>query len=157
METKQCTKCGITRLITEFHIESQNKDGKRGECKVCRKEYRQALYQSDPERRKQAYKRWYYNNPDKRKACSRRAHLKAKYKITEERYLELLEAQDGKCAICHKHHSEIRKILFVDHDHRSGEIRGLLCSECNFALGLLRDSPEIMHNMIAYLQKSEIT
>lgn len=80
---------------------------------------------------------------------SRKWHLKYMYGITQEQYDNLHTAQNGKCAIC----QEITK-LFVDHCHTSGEIRGLLCSYCNTAIGMFRDEPETMVKAIDYINRS---
>lgn len=71
------------------------------------------------------------------------------YGITEEQYDELHTAQNGQCAIC----QETTKLV-IDHCHDSGEIRGLLCSYCNTAIGMFRDEPKRMAKAIDYLNRS---
>src|SRR5882672_8650608 len=67
---------------------------------------------------------------------SRAYRLFNKYGMTEEQYAELLRKQRGCCAVCGRHESVFRKKLSIDHDHRSGFIRGLLCINCNrFVVG----------------------
>ena len=85
------------------------------------------------------------------------AYLKRNYGITIEQYLDMAEAQDFRCAICHhdnfpmaEHHTGV---LVVDHDHKTGKVRGLLCHNCNRALGLLKDSTEYLENCISYLKR----
>lgn len=73
----------------------------------------------------------------------------AKYDMTEDDYLEMLEKQNGKCAICGK--EIVDRHLFVDHSHDTGEVRGLLCHHCNIGIGFLRDDVEILRNAIKYL------
>ena len=63
----------------------------------------------------------------------------------------MLEEQGGVCAICGG--DENGRTLAVDHDHQTGQIRGLLCSKCNVAIGYLSDSLEILKNAFAYLEK----
>jgi hypothetical protein len=82
---------------------------------------------------------------------------KRKYGITQEQYLHMLKNQNGVCAICgnletvtDKKTGLIRS-LCVDHDHESGKIRGLLCSRCNVAIGLIDDSPEKAKKIFEYL------
>lgn len=85
--------------------------------------------------------------------------LKYRYGITLDKYKELLAKQEDKCKICKTHQSGLKKKLSVDHDHSCcpgkkscGEcIRGLLCSACNHAIGLLKDNKEYMFNAIIYL------
>lgn len=80
----------------------------------------------------------------------RNARLQATYGITLDEYNQMLEAQYGVCAVCLKpHHPE--RPLVVDHNHDTGEVRGLLCSECNTGLGLLQDNPLILQSGIGYL------
>jgi len=80
------------------------------------------------------------------------------YGINKKQYNTLLQKQNGVCAICGKVHNHLSKTgkprrLFVDHDHNTNEIRGLLCHSCNVALGLFKDSTESLAKAILYLQK----
>ena len=75
-----------------------------------------------------------------------------KYGITEEEYKQKFEEQDGKCAIC-KQKTEIGKRLAVDHDHKTGNIRDLLCSTCNTILGLVNDDWDYLFEFQRYLHK----
>lgn len=71
-------------------------------------------------------------------------------------YDEMLAAQSGTCAICRQEEKSGRyKSLCIDHCHDSGAIRGLLCSNCNRALGLFKDSPQVMAAATAYLERSK--
>lgn len=62
---------------------------------------------------------------------NRERHLLNKYGITLDQYESLLKEQNGCCAVCGKHQTEFNTRLCVDHDHKSNEIRGLLCTYCN--------------------------
>lgn len=75
----------------------------------------------------------------------------AKYGISAERFLALIEEQDGVCDICKR--KPEGKGFAVDHCHGSGAVRGLLCGPCNSAIGLLREDPEILRSAIRYLTK----
>lgn len=92
----------------------------------------------------------YANGTEEAKARNKRAMLKKHYGITPEEYGEMFRAQRGVCAICSEVCATGRN-LAVDHCHATGEIRGLLCANCNRALGLLRDDPERLRRAIAYL------
>lgn len=75
------------------------------------------------------------------------------YGITPEQYQQLLEKQNYSCAICGKHETDFGRKLAVDHDHKTGEIFGLLCSTCNHqVIGKYRD-PEIFDKAAEYLRK----
>ena len=77
--------------------------------------------------------------------------------ITRQEYAEMFHAQNGVCAICSQPETATRngriKALAVDHDHESGEIRGLLCSDCNTGIGKLKEDRDIMVSAIRYLDK----
>lgn len=79
--------------------------------------------------------------------ASREANLKYRYGMTLVDYNEMLVSQDSRCKICDVESSG----LVVDHCHNSGEIRGLLCPNCNKGLGLFKDSPERMERAAQYL------
>lgn len=81
----------------------------------------------------------------------RNNYLLRKYGITEEQYEQILEAQAGKCAICLKKPRTRR--LAVDHNHKTGKIRGLLCSRCNHGLlGHAHDSIAVVERALEYLR-----
>jgi len=81
--------------------------------------------------------------------------LKA-YGLTFERYKQMLEAQEGRCAICRtndpKGRGKIRRFA-VDHCHRTGDVRALLCHRCNGALGMVSDDADILQRMIDYIKE----
>lgn len=78
-----------------------------------------------------------------------------KYGITQEQFEELEVRQKGACAVCHQSMAGLRN-LHIDHDHVTGQVRGLLCSQCNTALGKFRDSPEVLIAAAKYLMDSWI-
>lgn len=79
--------------------------------------------------------------------------MKRDYGITIIEYNKLFIKQEGMCAICEKHQKDIKRRLCVDHCHKTGKVRGLLCGRCNTAAGLLDESTGIMKKMIEYLKK----
>jgi hypothetical protein len=74
------------------------------------------------------------------------------YGITLEDYNRMFEEQEGCCKICKRHQTEFNKRLHVDHDHKTGKIRGLLCHNCNLALGRLGDSIQTLKSALEYLR-----
>lgn len=134
---KVCTKCLTQKEDDEFYKHKRYVDGIKSWCKKCESSARSIRRISNPE-------------------AFRRIELKRLYGITIEQYNKMFSEQGGCCAICNRHQAELNKILFVDHDHKSNEVRGLLCQQCNHALGLFRDSQEIINSAINYLNKSKI-
>jgi len=85
------------------------------------------------------------------------SHVKAKYGISAEEYDSLLEKQGGACAICREPCASGQR-LSVDHDHKTGQVRGLLCRRCNAGIGQLRDSVSLVLRAASYLERSlEVT
>lgn len=82
-------------------------------------------------------------------------YLTRDHKITKQAYDGMYVAQRGCCVICGKHQSEFKNRLAVDHSHKTGKIRGLLCITCNAGLGMFQDNPQILANAIEYLKGSE--
>lgn len=106
-----------------------------------------------------ATKRWSEMNPDKRRLIYLKSRLKIKYNITADVYFSLLENQSGVCAICFSPETKIINnnkniaILAVDHDHKTGKIRGLLCKSCNIAIGSMKDSIDRLLSAATYLRE----
>ena len=107
------------------------------------------------------HRAWRKRNPEKFAAAQRRSHLKLLYGLTPEAYDALLAGQKGGCAICgkrdagrkpDKRHRAKKHRLFVDHDHATKKVRGLLCYRCNIVLGLIDDDPKRALKMARYLR-----
>lgn len=76
------------------------------------------------------------------------SQIKYKFKVTKEEAAALLKAIEGRCSICGNTWS---KKLCIDHDHRTGRIRGVLCHNCNVVLGFVDDRIDILERMVKYL------
>lgn len=109
---------------------------------------------NDPEyaaKIKERDKARYWKSPEKH----RNVRLKIEYGITLDDYNKLYESQNGKCAICSEEKSDNGKDgLVVDHCHKKGNIRGLLCASCNNGLGRFKDSIKSLEAAIVYLQNN---
>lgn len=136
--------CGEDKPLTEYHVARRNKDGRLTTCKTCRAEQAAADYVARPavyaERRR---------NVDTTKR--RDARLRRHYGITVAQFDELLAAQGGVCAMCKRPPKS--KSLNVDHDHKTGLVRGLLCWHCNSrVIGGARDDIDLLRAGVAYLE-----
>lgn len=144
---KICKKHG---KLTENHTYIKRRQLPRKNtyiCKICHNTRVKKYLLKNKERiDKQRRNRW---NPIKEK--DRR--LKRLYNISLNEYNQMLQAQNEKCAICKTHYSQLHKKLNVDHDHISGKIRSLLCSDCNLGIGHLKDSIPRLKAAILYLTK----
>lgn len=83
----------------------------------------------------------------------RKITIKHRYNLTPDEYNKIFTRQKGRCAICGRHQSEFKKRLYIDHNHRTKIIRGLLCCNCNFILGAAQDDIEILQSAIEYLKE----
>jgi hypothetical protein len=128
---KQCRTCKSIKPLKEFKKHPQNKDGYGCHCLDC------------------------YRKKDRKIAKTNRAFTR--YGITEEAYQEMFEKQNHLCAICGSPETSTSnrsggiKRLSIDHNHKTGEVRGLLCHKCNSAIGLFEEDIERMKSAIDYL------
>lgn len=102
--------------------------------------------------------KYYQANKEKILKKHRERHLRKSYGLTTEEYQAMVQQQNNCCAICGK--EEIRRLpdgnlkpLSVDHCHVTGEVRALLCNDCNATIGFAKDDITILQNAIKYLQK----
>lgn len=155
---KECKVCKLQRdAETEFHYNgAKYADGskkKRADCVYCCRKRRSEYFQN-PEKRAKINSRRRRTYGEDRKTKNRIRALKFLYGLTLEQYDQMRLEQDFKCACCHTHESLVtKKKLYVDHNHTTNKIRGLLCATCNSALGLFKEDPVIMQNAIKYLKK----
>lgn len=101
------------------------------------------------------YKKWHSEYTKKIKERHRNDQLLRNYGIDLSEYDAMLKNQNFKCACCDKEHKEDKK-LFVDHCHKFGHVRGLLCNKCNFAIGCMSDNIKTSINILIYLIRSDL-
>lgn len=131
-------------------------------CMHCTRAYhreyaQQPLRQAEERWRsgkRRAERREYERKPE-RKRVAWEKRLKREWGLEPEDLARMYESQDGRCAGCHVI-LKLDKWTMIDHCHESDRIRGLLCSDCNIALGHLRDNIRTMHRLINYLQPREV-
>lgn len=125
-----CGRCSSYKPVAEFSKSIHRSNGLTSICKTC------------------AAKRWKDNYDP---VEDRFRSIKYKYGLTEDDYKQLLVIQVHKCAICRSPDK-----LHVDHCHRTGKVRGLLCFRCNSTLGKVEESKELLNSLINYLEVKNV-
>lgn len=107
----------------------------------------------NPDHWREYYQKWRRDHVESRQLTRRKAHLKAEYLFTMEDFQAMMTAQEGRCLICACSMTVERgpRMVVIDHDHKTGLVRGLLCSNCNRAVGFLNDDPNCMMAAAAYV------
>ena len=134
MSVRQCSKCLETKTLEEF-VRPPRRDLK---CKSCLSE--------------QA-KRWRQRHPSAARIIEKRWYLLRAYGLTEQAYQDLMEKQQGLCAICK---TTLISRPNVDHCHQTGRVRGILCCTCNMGLGSFGDSILRLTWAIEYLKGESV-
>jgi hypothetical protein len=165
---KTCRICGSSKELTEFHKATGMRDGYRGECKECSRAIRRDYYLRNRKSSIERVKKWRQDNPERYRAyrrqyrelhgerkrrADRNGHLKRKYGLSIDDFEFLVHAQGGRCAICGKRDGTE---LHVDHDHKTGRVRGLLCGSCNRAMGLFHEDPNRFRSAELYLRRPQL-
>jgi len=127
---KKCSICKETKPYTEFYKSNYKSRGYQTACKPCAYSLK---------------KDWLKRNNNRYLDTQ----LRFGFNITVQQYDEMLKEQDGKCKICKQ---TTDKRLSVDHCHKTGKIRGLLCFRCNSGLGMFKDNLDFLANAIEYLK-----
>jgi hypothetical protein len=140
--SRHCGKCGTLKITLKSGA---------SRCLACHNRHGRDYYQRSPLRR------W----------KQRESYVSRKYGVSMESLQVILRRQDGRCAICSKpwqvcatakkvnHEVIFLQFLYVDHDHRTGEVRGLLCNACNTAIGLFEEDRARISSALSYLEGSQ--
>lgn len=151
-QPRHCKKCDTTKPATEFYKDRTctANSGLQYACKECMKRKVTDWYYENYDEAKAQRKQWRENN----RHVTRNRLLKAKYGITSDEYDALLASQGGKCAICGTTEESIKdgRAMPVDHCHATNAVRGVLCSSCNRAIGLLNEDPDRLDRAALYLR-----
>lgn len=156
---KKCIICKIEKEISEFSKNRKTKDKLNSICRIClsnrTKSWRKNNKQKTKNYNSRSYKKqriWVENNKERNYQRKRNSVLLIRYGITLEDYDTLLLKQNNKCALCHLDLSGDTRNTFVDHDHETGNVRGLIHGKCNTLLGLSNDNITILLDAIEYLK-----
>lgn len=141
---KTCTKCHTSKPYTAFRQRKlKTMTSYRSHCRECeRKEHR------DWYSRNKEYTKLYQES---RKTSTEDRRLNRIYGISLKDLNLMVKDQDNKCKICGD--SFLNSRMCVDHCHKTGKIRGILCNKCNSGIGLLKDSRDVVKNAYNYLEE----
>lgn len=142
IETKICYRCLVSKPTTAFNRNRSKRDGLQAACRSCDKLLHKTNYNYDRKRHQLMSK------------LSRRKCSLTKFEAMKKK-------QKNRCAICRRPERKINKTtgkaisLSIDHNHATGQIRGLLCWSCNLVIGHMNDEPELLRKAIEYLETSK--
>ena len=152
---RYCAQCHELKARESFSLNHRTPDGLQSRCKACISIYGRQYRQANPDLILQRNRKYRESDPVKVAAYMRRKNLERDYGLTVEQFDLLLESQGGVCAIC----GQIATVdkggrgWHVDHRHSDGKIRGVLCRECNWAIGHLHENIQRCLSAAHYLEK----
>jgi len=150
---KRCSTCKLDKPKLEFCGRKVSPDGLNYRCRACSSEIGKKHYALNATVVGARTKKWRKEHPERFAATQRDWVLRTKFGITLLKYNEMLASQGGLCRGCSAP-SSAKGTLHVDHDHKTGRVRGLLCVACNTAIGLLQDDPSLCRRMADYLEST---
>ena len=140
LTSKVCCVCKQEKPIDAFCFENRNLNHRSGACRVCHSKRVAKWQKANPLSRQKT-----------RKKHGQKYNLKRKFGITPDDYKQMLKKQSGCCAICS--FPQNGRCLDVDHDHKTGKLRGLLCRRCNLGIGKFKDNLILLDVASMYLYR----
>lgn len=174
---KTCKKCGASKPATAeyFHKHNATRDRLDQRCKTCQSKTKKKVYQDNKDEINERTTAYAKANPEIVRAINKRAKKKKGYQppsaeraarsvfikrmrtygLTPVEYFLMIENQRNCCKSCGDPFKS-SKDRHIDHSHVTGKVRGLLCHACNVTLGLMKDDPVKLKNLIAYLEGADL-
>lgn len=164
--TRVCTRCKAEKSVASFPLLTPPKRGPKKPpnrkprkrsltCRKCKAAQRKQKWrEANPDKVLGYQKSYRSRNRERYNRLARKRHYLKRYGITEEERDEILRSQGGKCPICHTKKPSGRNWC-VDHDHKTGSVRAILCGRCNSMIGYARESTVTLHRAIAYIEASD--
>lgn len=146
---KYCPKCKKVKDLDEFST-MKTKGKIASHCKVCAREMLEVYYNTEAGKAVKKYD--YIRN----KLRQKNNKLKKDFGITYDEYTQILKEQEDKCAICGRTEEENKKMLAVDHCHKTKKNRALLCSSCNICIGFIEKNNLDIDKIKEYINKHKI-
>ena len=151
---KTCSKCKQSLPLNRFGLHNKTKDKLRTYCKECWNAYKHEWRIHNPDKFIEQQRRNNQNTKLRGRykvqplSEQRTQRLKRLYGLTDAQYESILAEQDGRCACCGRVPDLEPR---VDHDHKTGDVRGILCHKCNVGIGLLGDTEDRVQLAVDYL------
>lgn len=142
-----CNACGQRKSVDLFYVNRNRSDGRCTICKSCSNIKHAEWCRSNQKRASELKKASEAKKPEQYAQMKRIGHWRRKYGLSAADVSERISNQKGQCPICF----HPLKKFFIDHDHKTGKIRGILCPGCNTAIGLLHESKECFLRAFSYL------
>lgn len=160
---KKCTRCGEMKPLAEFHF-LRRRNSASSWCRQCKSSDGKTRYAANIEtarpKQREAGKKYYWRNKEKRRLLAKKRRVKYLYGVSYETASAMLAMQNDACGICQKSLTvdagAQKREWNVDHCHDTGKIRGILCSNCNTALGLMKENQKTLAGAIRYLKAHEV-
>lgn len=148
---KKCSKCGLEKSVSEFSKKKITKDGLRYWCRTCVADYDKTRKRTEKqhEMRKTCCKKW--RKSKKGKQAKKNGNLKRNYNLTLKQHEQMYVNQNGCCKCCGISVSYDK--INTDHNHKTNEVRGLLCTRCNVGAGYI-DDKEFLNMVTKYLDEN---
>lgn len=127
---KICSKCKVVKILIDFAIDRRLPSGRQGTCRLCQK----------------------LHNISCSRVAQRKYRLKHVYGLSLEDYDNMYERQAARCQGCNNPIDKYGKSTHVDHNHKTGIVRGLLCHSCNSSLGYSKEDEHRLRGLIHYLE-----
>ena len=155
---KRCSRCAQWLPRGAFSMKRDEKDGKAFHCRGCQSKYsrqrREKITEADREKERTARRALRRSNQNIREG-ERFADIRNAFGITRNQVLSMYGTQNGMCAACAIPIELFNKATHVDHCHKTGRVRGLLCMSCNSALGAAKDDQTRLIALVEYLRRTE--
>lgn len=142
MAQKLCPRCQEEKPLDEFPVRKRSNGSSRRHsyCPPCRREISSE---------------WRKNNLEKDRLAHHKNHIKTRYGLDYADFERMVKEQNNCCAICGYQEARPEYNLHVDHCHKSGKVRALLCGPCNKGLGCFRDNPQTVRAAANYLEEHQ--
>lgn len=147
MSKKRCSKCRKRKAVEAFYKNAYAGDGLQTYCKQCITKANAQKYAANPNHYKEIHRKWYAKKHTEGYRLWRKRALAKRHGLTVLQLEELEAKASGKCQICQREAERLN----IDHCHRDGRVRGLLCRLCNTGLGHFRDDPLLLRKAATYL------